>query len=248
MKNLYIYIIISIAVFAFVSCDKKEDTQANEYYTGKEYFPLRTGDTLIYKITEIRIDKESDVNDTVEYFVMETVESTFVDNNGDIAYRIEEYHKNLYDEQWIIHKVFSAKVTQNTAEKYKDNIKVIKLKFPIKLNYQWDGNIYNEYRITKERENTGNGKDSLFNITKINHKYENEFIKLDSCLTVTQYYNESLIGKNLVYEIYSAGIGLVCCEKMFMDAQVLIPGVAVEDRLTKATMYKQELIKWQFHY
>ncbi|MDD3858785.1 MAG: hypothetical protein PHW83_01185, partial [Bacteroidales bacterium] len=84
-----IYILLIFAIFAY-SCEN-ENNNSYSVFTGKEYFPLATGNSLIYKVTEINIDKPSEVYDTSIYYLREITDIALLDNENDTAYRIERY-------------------------------------------------------------------------------------------------------------------------------------------------------------
>jgi len=64
-------IFILVILMAFIAACDNEPIETPDVFTGKEYFPLQTGNTLIYKVTEITIDKPSDYYDTSVYYLKE---------------------------------------------------------------------------------------------------------------------------------------------------------------------------------
>lgn len=227
MYKKYIYIFI-LSCTIFFSCSK--ESLKNDTIIGREYFPLKTGNTLIYKIVEIKIDKPSNYYDTSIYYLKEVVDIALKDNEGDTVYRIERYKKDNELKKWDIYRIWSAKLTNFSAEKIEENQRFVKIKFPVKLNYNWNGNVFN------------NLKNQKYRISKINHNFNNGFQNLDSCITIIQDSSISLIHKNIASEIYCSGIGLVYKEKTYINSQEIFPGIPIEDRITTGTIFKQELI------
>ncbi|MDR2009068.1 MAG: hypothetical protein LBQ22_01120 [Bacteroidales bacterium] len=238
MRIIYLYILLFFCI-SISSCTKEgSDAPENKDQTGHEYFPLKTGNSLIYKVTEIVIDTKSEYFDTVRYFLREVINEPFIDSEGDTAYRVELFRKYEEDASWMIHKVWSARLTDKTAEKVEENLRIVKMRFPVKLDIYWDGNIYNEFRKESSKP------DSLFRITDVNYLYNSQYFDIDSCVMVRQYYSESLIHKDLEYEIYASDIGLVYKENMHINSQENISSeIPIEERPTTATIYKQELIE-----
>ncbi len=203
MRAFAIHITLIFCIF-FISCSKEESAVIEKKkQEGQKYFPLKAGSILTYEVTEIVIDKYSEYYDTVKYLLKEVTDIPFVDNEGDTAYRLERYRKYGEDSQWKIYQAWSAKLTDYTAEKVEDNRRVVKMRFPLELGKYWDGNLYNDLR----KENSI--KDSLYQITAVNHLYNGKYYNADSCITIMQYFNESLINKDLEYEIYAPYVGLV---------------------------------------
>lgn len=76
-KFLTIALIFLTAVFA--ACTT-EETQDNDVFFGHEYFPIEHGNAMIYKITDIYIDKPSNIYDTSIYYIKEVIDIPIIDN------------------------------------------------------------------------------------------------------------------------------------------------------------------------
>ena len=219
-----------IALLVFVACNKENEIPADvEFATDKQYFPLQTDKALIYKVTEINIDKPSDYYDTAIYFLRERTDIPFIDNEGDTAYRIERF-KSQTTSNWKISDVWEAQLTTYTAEKVEENQRFIKIKFPLVIGKYWNGNLKNEL------------DDKDCTITSLSATYNNESIHLDSCLSITRDSSVTQISKQYDVEIYARGIGLVYKEITDINSQEVIYGVPIENRIHRGTIYRQELI------
>lgn len=230
-KFLIIVLIFITAVFA--ACTTEEN-QNNDAFFGHEYFPIEQGNAMIYKITDIYIDKPSNINDTSIYYIKEVIDIPIIDNENDTAYRVERFYKSSPNDNWTIHSVWTIKRTELTAEKVEENLRFIKIRFPIKQEYSWDGNIFNELE-SKE-----------FRISSFNTPYSINDYSFDSCLTVVQDSSASLIHKDLAYEVYAYRFGLVYKEATYINSQEVIFELPVEERITTGTIFKQELIEIEF--
>ena len=232
MKHkLSIILLLLVATFTFVSCHKENEKPADiEFAADKQYFPLETNKSLIYKVTEITIDKPSDYYDTAIYFLRERTDIPFIDNEGDTAYRIERYKSPTQNYNWTISDVWESKITTYTAEKVEENQRFIKLKFPLAIGKYWNGNLKNDL------------DDKDCTITSLSATYNNESIHLDSCLSITRDSSVTQISKQYDVEIYARGIGLVYKEITDINSQEVIYGVPIENRIHRGTIYRQELI------
>ena len=219
-----------IALLALSACHKENIVPADvEFSADKQYFPLETGKSLIYKVTEITIDKPSDYYDTIVYYLRERTDIPFIDNEGDTAYRIERF-KSQTTSNWTISDAWEAKLTTYTAEKVEENQRFIKIKFPLAKGKNWNGNLKNEL----------DAKDCT--ITSLSSKYKNENIQLDSCLSITRDSSVTQISKQYDVETYARNIGLVYKEITDINSQEVIYGVPIENRIYRGTIYRQELI------
>jgi hypothetical protein len=229
MKKLSFYILALILV-ALSSCTDDNNDGLN-VFSGTDYFPLSTGHTLVYKITEINIDKPSDVYDTSIYYLKEIVELPFIDNEGDTAWRLERFTRNSETENWLINSVWSAKNTGATAEKSEENRRYVKIRFPAKAEKTWNGNIYNDLELKEYR------------IAAINYNYSIGSYDFDSCLMVVHDSSSSLIHIDRAYEVYGLHTGLIYKEETYLNSQEVIFDVPVEERVTTGTIYKMELVE-----
>lgn len=219
-----------IALLALSACHKENIVPADvEFSADKQYFPLETGKSLIYKVTEITIDKPSDYYDTIVYYLRERTDIPLIDNEGDTAYRIERF-KSQTTSNWTISDAWEAKLTTYTAEKVEENQRFIKIKFPLAIGKYWNGNLKNEL------------DDKDCTITSLSSKYKNENIQLDSCLSITRDSSVTQISKQYDVETYARNIGLVYKEITDINSQEVIYGVPIENRIYRGTIYRQELI------
>ena len=219
-----------IALLALSACHKENIVPADvEFSADKQYFPLETDKSLIYKVTEITIDKPSDYYDTIVYYLRERTDIPFIDNEGDTTYRIERF-KSQTTSNWTISDAWEAKLTTYTAEKVEENQRFIKIKFPLAIGKYWNGNLKNEL------------DDKDCTITSLSSKYKNENIQLDSCLSITRDSSVTQISKQYDVEIYARNIGLVYKEITDINSQEVIYGVPIENRIYRGTIYRQELI------
>ncbi|HNY44110.1 MAG TPA: hypothetical protein PKH15_05425 [Bacteroidales bacterium] len=225
--RIFILLILSLGL---VACNK-ENIKPRKFPLGQEYFPLIEGNSIIYKVTEINIDKPSNVYDTSIYYLNEIVESPFIDNENDTAWRIERYTRKDENYSWIINSVWSAKLTNKYAVKVEENQRKIKIRFPIKENLSWNGNLLNNQKVQE------------YEILRFDHKFNIGSVQFDSCLTVMQDSSMSLIHKDLAYEIYAKNIGLVYKKEIYINSQEVTHNVPIEERITVGRIFIQEFVR-----
>ena len=194
MKNL-VYILTVLAV-VFTGCKKDEKITVD---AGYDYFPLKTGHTIIYDVDSIVYDDffQPVRIDTFRFQVKEVVESVFVDGQGREAWRLERYKKSSDTTDFVIQQVWTAVRTATTAEKVEENYRYIKLTFPVKENKSWDGNSYNNLAY-QEYKYSGINEPA-----QINNQYFEETVR------VIQGDDENLIEKYYAEERYARNVGMV---------------------------------------
>lgn len=228
MYKYVIYILLVVFVF-LVSCT--EEGNNSDFFSGEDYYPLVTGDYLSYKITEITIDKPSDLYDTSVYYIKEIVDIPIIDNEGDESFRIERHIRLTEENPWEIHTVWSSKRTSNSAEKVEENRRIVKMRFPVRVDLSWNGNLFNDL------------DDKDYRVSYFNKPYEIGTFTFDSCLMIVQDSSESLIHRDLAYEVYAIHKGLVYKEETYINSQEVIFEVPIEERVTTGTIFIQELVE-----
>ncbi|NOZ47861.1 MAG: hypothetical protein GXO79_13945 [Chlorobi bacterium] len=232
LKIFVLHIIILSLIIVF-SCVK--ETSTPDLQIDYSYFPVDTGYWYEYNVTNITIDVATSKFDTVNYKLKEVFESKFTDNEGNESIRIERYIKENGSTKWEIKDVWYATLLQNSVQKVEENIRYVKLIFPVKLNISWNGNAYNIYSNDNLPE---------YEITSLDEPETINNLLFDSVLTVTQADNLSLIDKLYKTEKYAKNIGLVEKTEIDVYSKFTDNSVDIMDRITLGTIYKQEIIQY----
>ena len=180
-------------ILAMTACKKDDPTDP---YLGYQYFPNDSGVWVQYIVDSIAYDDQFG-NDTFEFQLLERIESKFVDNEGRDAQRIERLKRNSDTANWRIEDVWFANLTANTAEKVEENVRFVKLNFPLKLNKTWDGNNFN----TEDAQN--------YEIAALNEPYTINGMSFDSTVTVLQKDFITVVNEDYAFEVYAKNVGLV---------------------------------------
>ena len=189
-----LFLILLLCVLYFSSCEKSKSI---ETYYGYEYFPSLVSKWISYDVIQITWNDYTNMIDTSIYQLKELSESEIIDNAGRKSIRIERYIKTDTS-NWVLNNVWTKCLTLTSAEKIEENIRFIKMKFPIDINTRWNGNEYN------------NLKEQMYFYKNIFTPFvlnENTF---DSTITVI---NQDdfipLYSKDFESEVFAKNIGLV---------------------------------------
>jgi len=189
----FLFVIILITTL-FSSC--KKDTE-EPVEMGYKYFPVNTGHWVIYKVDSISYNDFTGDIDSFRYQIKEYVESVFIDNSGRTSQRLERYIRYSDTAEWIIKDVWFETLTASSAERVEENLRMVKLIFPVEESQTWNGNAFNmlDAQTYKYQE--------VHTPATINNIY------LDSTVTVLQKSFFPIIGEYFEQEIYAAHIGMV---------------------------------------
>jgi len=191
MKKLFFLFCLSLLL---ITACKKESVLVNMHY---DYFPVETGTWIIYDVDSIYYNDFTQTVDTFYFQVKEVIESTFTDNEGRLAQRIERYYRPHADSVWQIKNVWYANRTAKSAERVEENVRVTKLIFPVIKDEKWNGNAANTLGGI-----TYSYKDVHYSTTVNNHLF-------DSCIAV-QHENElTIFTQKFSEEIYAKHIGKI---------------------------------------
>jgi len=194
-----------ILLVFFYSCKKDVAPPAD---VGYDYFPTDVGHWIIYDVVSIEHDAPVNKHDTSLFQIMEVIESTYLDNENREAQRIERYIRNNSTLPWVIKDVWYSNLTAATAEKVEENVRFIKLIFPITLGKTWDGNASNFQDIWN------------YEYTEVDVSYTINNLSFDSTVTVLQIDEENLVEKNYALEIFAKDVGMIHKELILLDTEV----------------------------
>jgi hypothetical protein len=204
---------ISISLLAILASCKK-DKEVTAVDVGYGYFPDEVGHYVIYEGDSISYkDDQQEPHDTFRFLTKEIIESVYTDNEGRPTLRIERYTKWFNDtvpyEQmpWTLTDVWAANRTSTTAEKVEENVRYVKLSFPVRENSSWNGNAFN-YLEEWEYE-----YDDINTAGTVNN------ISFDSVATVLQNDVENLVDRKYGVEKYAKNVGLVYKELLLLKKQ-----------------------------
>ncbi len=197
-KCIFLFLLIII----IASC-KKEKLESADSLQYRDYFPLQTGTWIEYStdsVVHLETDDALEIDTAIRYYhsqIREEVDTPFTDAENQTAYVITRYWRSNDTLPWALTNVWTAKTTPYSAQKVEDNIRFIKMEFPIKSSSAWNGNAFNTY-------------------PEENYSYEDLYqpasfgaLTFDSTVTVLQNDFESLINKIYKKEIYAAHVGMI---------------------------------------
>jgi hypothetical protein len=213
-KSVSIVVLYFLILSGISSCSKDPGSVPD---MGFNYFPDKVGTYVVYNVDSIVYNRNNmnypAVIDTFKFQIKEKIESIYTDNEGRPTMRLERYVKYFNDTipysnmNWILRDIWAQNKNLRTAEKVEENIRFIKLLFPVKEGQEWNGNSQNtngeenyKYAFFDQRRTIGN-------------------ILFDSVLQVTQQDESSLVRKIYYEEKYARNVGLIYKRVIDVDSQ-----------------------------
>jgi hypothetical protein len=194
------YSFLVFGLLLIISC-KKESVKAPD--AGYGYFPSKVGTWIIYDVDSTVYPDNGADTVFYKYQLKEIIESVFTDNEGRQALRIERYKRNYqqgvpYDSiPWTLTDVWSANKTPTKLEMVEENIRYIKLVFPVKIFNTWNGNAQNAF------------DEWIYKYSDMDKPRNTGTLSFDSTALVVQKDLENPIEKQYYIEVYARNVGMV---------------------------------------
>ncbi len=229
--NKLVPFLFSISLLLSSSC--KKEKAAEEVDLGFAYYPTEIGRYIIYQVDSISYnDFFTPVKiDTAHFQIKEVIESQFTDNEGRTSERIERFVRTHDSLPWVLRDVWYQTVSNSRAEKVEENVRFVKLTFPVQENQKWNGNAFNSI---------GN---YTYEIDKLDTKKSIGQLIFDSTLTVNQILDSNLIEKKYQVEMYAKNIGMIY--KRYVDVQdksIFIEPFPLSQRIDAGTDYTYRIL------
>ena len=196
-KQYNLQISLILLVFAIIDLSCKKDKENISVDIGYDYFPTQKGKFVTYQVDSLFYNDFTSTIDTFQFQIKEIITENFTDLSKRTTQRIERFYRKNSAEEWVIKDVWFSNRTSNTAEKVEENIRFVKIVFPLKKEVEWNGNRFN------------NLNEQNYSIIKLNEAFQLGTFNFDSIIYVKQIADSNLIEKKIAYEIYAKQIGLV---------------------------------------
>ncbi|MFC2176371.1 hypothetical protein ACFLR1_05320 [Bacteroidota bacterium] len=214
------FAITLVCCFFLSSCYKK-DVDLPEI--GLEYFPIDLGKFVEYKVDSVWQDDPIGQigSGEVHYLLRDVNESSFTDEEGRQAIRVERSRKQKGEVFWNIKDVWHRVRTSFFAEQNEENVIFVKLRFPVKNEKAWDGNARNTWKSLQEiyKQNTV-PQEWPYTCQNVHEPYTINGFTFDSTVTVLQIDRSAVFGLNVfAKEVYAKNVGLIHKEIRMYDVQ-----------------------------
>ncbi len=262
MKQLFsLFLLASLCLFFFTDCKDKTTLDDFSVDFGYDYFPLEVGKYREYQVDSTTYDigpNESVIVLNSTTFVREEITDTITDNLGRLGYKVERSERASAEDSWQIKDVWMAISTDEQAERLEENLRFIKMIFPLKEGAIWDGNRFIDEFTTVQiaGETVEVFKSWEYEVTSIGEQAVVNNELFDDVIEIQQADNENLIELRESKEQYARGIGMIYREMRILDSQCISGcngdptciGICEsspwEDIAEKGFTLKQYLLKW----
>lgn len=202
----------TVLSLAFAACNKDEDK-----YDGNAtlaFYPLELGHYVTYQVDSVIWDDFQCLRTVHKMQHRYQVADTFTDNQGRPSYRIDILTRPADSLQWSVDEVIYATRTPDHLELVQNNLRFIRLAFPISNGKTWLGNSMIpsadqdyaylsgwNYKYTNQGQDYNNGLSAFQNTVTVEQVDEQQ----NDPESMPTAYAYKTYGK----EVYAYGVGLV---------------------------------------
>jgi len=229
----------------FPACTDEADDFKVDF--GFEYFPLSVGKFIVFEVDSLIFNPTGPIRiDSSKTFFKEEIVDTLLDNEGNVLFKIERFERKTNSLPWQITKVMTASINDNKAIRTEDNLRFIKMVFPVDDNKTWNGNVFFDpniiINIAGETIEMFKGWSYRFDAVGVSEVIGD--LTFDDLTTLTLADNENLIELRRVTEKYAKGIGLVYRELWILDTQCIeqCAGQGWIEKAEKGFVLKQKVL------
>ena len=172
---------------------------------GPEYYPIEVGKYTVYSVNEINHDAFNGTSDTILYFIKETLLEQIKDSLLGLKYTLQIERSEDGVSNWEYVKIASIYKDDAQLQRYEDDIRKVKLTFPMLLRKYWDCNSYNTQDEQRVR------------IVKLDEAYSTSDSTFAQTATIKLADNDDPFFTNIEYEVYAKNLGLI--ERTFVDLE-----------------------------
>ncbi len=207
MTQRYILFFMAVITLGISSCKKDAVITPDPVY--RNYFTDKVGSYIIYQCDSIIYDDFNHTIDTNSFLIKEYYQSSFTDNSGRSAIRIERWKKPADTLSWFLKDVWYCVKTDVQVEKVEEDVRFIKLVFPVRNGVEWNANALNSLEAR------------TFTMDKAHEPFSTGVLNFDSTVTVVNSDPENLVSEYRSTEVFATNVGMVF--KKLVDVNYVVP-------------------------
>lgn len=168
----------------------------------RDYIRLKAGMQLTYRLDSIIYDDFAETIDTTTYMVVDEVLEKLADSNGSRRFQLKRTVKPYQESRVLSSELYSARITPDEYQVFRNNVRKLKLSFPLEEKKRWDGNAYSS-------------RDSqIYRVSTIHEAATVSGRRYDSTLMVIEEQDENLIELNAARTRYAKHVGQIFREQI----------------------------------
>ena len=103
--------------------------------------PLEPGKYAIYRLDSLNFYYYGQLDTVTSYLAKDSVEESFTDGEGNKAWYVTRYLSDTTGQTWYPSETYTVTPSASRLEMTEDNLRFIKLAFPITQGFSWSGSV-----------------------------------------------------------------------------------------------------------
>lgn len=206
-------LLLALLGFMLASCGK-EVIPPDEIELGKDYFPLQVGHWVEYHADSIVYNDFTKTTDTFTMEFRDEIVSSFDDNQGQPSWVVVRSLRQDSSFLWTENMTYMVTGSSFRVEVVENNLRFIRLVFPVKPNTKWYGNAYIPASFNNELK-WFLGWEYKYN--KVSEPFSTGYMTAENSVIVDQVNNtegapdnpDEFSARTYSQEVYGKGIGLI---------------------------------------
>jgi hypothetical protein len=137
--------VVTLLLFLAIVTSCKKTIHYPATYPADYFLPLQVGKYATYRLDSLNFYYYGQLDTVTSYLVKDSVEGNFTDGSGNTAWLVTRYMSDTTGSGWYPGETYSITATQQRVEMTEDNLRFIKLAFPLATGFSWSGNSYLPY-------------------------------------------------------------------------------------------------------
>jgi len=257
LTHWLVSLLLIALMLVFVACDDQttEDLTVEYEY---DYFPVEIGRSWTYQVDSITFDPSvgGTAIDSFRTFLREVVVDTLRDNTGQLQYAVEQYSRRHDSLPWKIDKVLVLALEERKAIRLEDNLRFVKMPFPVNTGDSWEGSaFFDPFLLIEIRgEQVQMFKEWSYRVLEKGQPVELGDLSFEEVASLQNADAENLFERRYALEQYAKGVGLIYRELLIADTQCqaccagdadICEALPWREKAEKGMILRQQLISYQ---
>jgi hypothetical protein len=192
-------LIVICLLMVVTSCKKTVNFNSTSSFSGNLtdfWTTLKPGKYVTYRLDSLNFYFYGQLDTVTSYLAKDSVEQSYTDGTGNTSWLVTRYMSDTTGSSWYTGETYIVSPGVQKIEMDEDNLRSIKLAFPIDNGYSWSGNSYFPYAPYQDFFDFSDDSHLTlsnwsFTYQNIDKPYTSGSMKFDSTITVVQA-NDSL--------------------------------------------------------
>lgn len=223
VQSLKFIVALILVILWLAACKEETEAPIDLQY---DYFPLAVGKYWVYQVDSVLYVPDATLGtrlDSATIFIKEEILESFVDNADDTIYKVERFERTSNAESWQFKKVFTINRNRTQAIQTEDNLRLLKLVFPLQEGKPWNSTIFlpdvDNFKINIASQPVAIFKHWETEATAIGEPMQVGSFNFDETASISYAAETNVtIEYRVVAEVYAKGIGLVKRNWHILDA------------------------------